>query len=84
MLVSLTLRAFMLCGLVGLPLGVEGETRPADVLAPVLIAMLCCPVGDEGVDELGESREEHGRWCWVLGDGSNNSKFFRLIRSERT
>lgn len=81
MLVSLTLRAFMLCGLVGLPLG--EETRPEE-LAPVLMAMLCCPVGDEGVEELGESREEHGRWCWVLGDGSNNSKFFRLIRSERT
>jgi hypothetical protein len=46
---------------VGLPLGVEGETSPAEVLAPVLMDMLCCPVGDEGVDEVGESREEHGR-----------------------
>lgn len=53
-------------GLPGLPVGVvEGDTIPE---LPVLMAMLCWLVGDEGV-EFGERREEHGRWCWVLGDG---------------
>lgn len=40
-------------------------------VAPVLMAMLCCVVGEGGV-ELGESRDEQGRWCWVFGEGSRS------------
>jgi len=55
----LELSTLMLCGLPEALPELEGDTILPDD-APVLMLILCCPVGEEGVEE-GESKDEQGR-----------------------